>query len=212
MPESKPNSVFYLKINRGTDISLKCFWYWVEIVEAYGADFFIIVDNEEVKYQIMNLYLSNGHSKAPKIIPSYRNQLKSVIEDLFSGKWINIGYALLTPFVHAKENNYSSIWNIDADDTMLFAQPQVCVSLLKKAEDHAIKQNIDILGLDFLYSIFCNRQLVRWTFGVTFANMNVDYIKVICDGKKTDYENSFSKFYIQRNIDDYFTYLRNNVK
>lgn len=170
------DSVFYLKINQNTDAAFKCFWHWFKIVELLDADFYVLVDDEEVKNIILNIFLSNGYN-APKFISSYREQLMPIIKPLNfrEGKWERVGCALLTPFAHAKENNFKYFWNIDADDTMFLCEPEIVCPVLLEAEQYAKDNNIDVFSLDMHLSC-----LGDWTFGVAFTIMtNVDFFDCI---------------------------------
>jgi hypothetical protein len=184
--------------------------HWVDIIEAYGADFYVICDNEELKYRLIDLYLSNGHDRPCKFIESYREALSPVVDGLnFTSKWLNIAYAMLTPFIHAQYNDYDYIWNIDADDTMFFAQPGKCAEILKATENCAIEDCIRVFSLDFGYSLFRVQRGVRWTFGVTFIQIrDMDYFGIIDKGKRINNNLGFKMFRFQLNIDDYFTFMR----
>ncbi len=178
-------SCFYLKINTCTEFSMHCFWNWYKIVEFLNADYFVVVDNENIKIIIENLFLSNDRP-VPKFISSDRQHFAKLIEGIepyfkTTRNWINIGAALYTPFVHAKENGYEYFWNIDADDTVMLAEVSTVASLLKEAECYGIENKTDVFSLDMYYSSLGNKY---WTFGVAFCNLtNVDFDSCFLKGK-----------------------------
>lgn len=196
-------SAFYLKINKNTKFALNCFFHWVEIVQALNADYFIVVDDEYVKTTIINLLKSYGIENA-KFISSYRKELMPVVNMLgFTGRWPLIGVALLTPFVHAKENGYDYFWNIDADDTCFYCEPQVLIPVFSEAAAYAIENNIDVFSLDMYYSSF---KTGHWTFGVAFVDLtNVDFFDCINQLKnKLQNKMALMGFY---SIDKVFDYM-----
>lgn len=183
--KKRSKSCFYLKINTCTEFSMHCFWNWYKIVEFLNADYFVVVDNENIKIIIENLFLSNDRP-VPKFISSDRQHFAKLIEGLepyfkTSKNWINIGAALYTPFVHAKENGCEYFWNIDADDTVMLAEVSAAASLLEEAECYGIENKTDVFSLDMLYSSLGNK---FWTFGVAFCNLtNVDFDSCFQRGK-----------------------------
>jgi len=200
------NSPFYLKINSESEFSLRCFMHWVRICETLSSDIFVVCDKEQLKNTVTTLLSDNGYYKPCKFIESYRKQLRSACEDILSPNWFNAGSALLTPFVHAKEMGFSSFWNIDADDTIMFASPQVCAKILKKAEEYANEQQLDVFSLDMWYSQLCYWNIKHWSFGIVFTRMDADYFQIIERGKSL--QKLLNYTLTHENIDDYFSFLR----
>jgi hypothetical protein len=256
---------FYLKTNGGDNFQIKCLLHWIDIVEEYGADYYILVDNADLRERIRLYYVENGKAE-PKFLESdrktfnkvfvtpykftkgrlRRNMMRLTIKllrskflsklcgswriselikkkldaemeeilrhpgfadsPIIAGRWINIGAALFTPFVHAKLNNIEYFWNIDADDTMLMANPEQCEKILKEAETFAKKNSIDIFSLDFWYT-----QRIQWTFGISFVKNHFDAIKICLQASKlTDKLRSYQiapHVYYQQ-IDGFFGFLR----
>ena len=201
--------VFYLKINRSETENLNIFWHWVKIVDAIGADYFVLVDSESVRTSIEQLYIENGYTTQPKFITSYRDKLCKICEGLFDDYWLNVAYSHLTPIIHAIENNFGCFWGIDADDTVLCASPHDCCLLLEEARQFALNNQINLFSLDMCYS----RRLPQhyhWSFGVAFTNMNVDYLKVLEKGKCLLGGKPISEManmYPVLNVDSYFSFL-----
>lgn len=192
------NTVFYLKINSLSDFSLDCFKHWVEIVEDYGADFYVICDNIKLK-----IYIEENISTSYKIIPSdYR--ARDLAADLITPNWMNTACALLTPFIHARENGVSNFFNVDADDTVFLCDAKLCVLALKKVKDYADSSELNCFSLDMHTSAIFN-YCYHWTFGITYTKMNVDYFAVLEETKKlvpTFLEKGLIRF---GNLDELFT-------
>ena len=163
--------VFYLKIHSESDYALECFMQWVKICELSKADFFVVCDKEQLKEKIATRLKENGWTKPLNFIESYREQLREIFESVFLQRWINTCYALLTPVVHAKENGFSRIWNVDSDDTMIYAKPEHCVEMLKCAAKYADENRLDLFGLDIWQTVSHT-----WTFGITYMNMETDFL------------------------------------
>ena len=191
---------FYLKINTNTEFAVKCFEHWVEIVEAYGADYYVVCDNEDLCTRISN------DVKPHNIIPSSENA-RALIKDMVAPFWLNAGTALLTPFFHAKENGISSFFNIDADDTVMCCEAGVCAKVLMKARTYADNTEISCFSLD-IHSSAVERYFPCWTFGVTYVKNNVDYIHAI-NQFTTLRERIGAKNLIDENIDEVFSVLGN---
>ena len=201
---------YYLKINNTTKENLNIFLHWVKIVNEVGADYFILVDSEDVKQKIIALYTENGYSEPSNFISSYREKLYGICEFFCTDFWLNTAYAHLTPYVHAKENGYSGFWAIDADDTVFYTSPSVCASLLNIAERYAIEKQLNVFSLDMWHSnLLATIDMYHWSFGVVFSNMNIDYMKIFSDCNVLLTERVMSTvrscFYGERNIDTYFS-------
>ena len=201
-------SIFYLKINKSSDQAVMCFFHWVDICEMLDADFYVVCDDEELKKQLLKIYDSNRHSETFKFISSYRDELSGVCSKIIRDSMRkNIGYALLTPFIHAKKNGFEKIWNIDADDTVMFAHPQICAEILSTAERYAEERQIDCFSFDMWYSQFRFNNILHWSFGIVFVNMAVDYIKTIEAGKDIAEKIEYAPI-TSWNIDSFFSFLK----
>jgi len=187
LSESTP--VFYLKINLNTDFSIECFKHWVNIVEAYGADYYIVCDKEELKEKVIN------DRNKDKFIPT-SVKAKQILRNIVVPHWLSAGAALLTPFLHAREKEYETFWNIDADDTVMCADAIKCAKMLKQIQEYADKSNFDCFSLDMHSSGF-ERFYPHWTFGVCYCKSSIDYISKLL---------GFNEFFYSLNIkrDDLF--------
>jgi hypothetical protein len=176
---------------------MKCFWHWVDIVDAYGADFYVVCDDEELSRAVFE-------KRKCKIITSNRRIFLDISE-VFDNK--NVGYALLTPFVHSKEHNFPSFWNIDADDTMFLPGSEYCAEVLKQAGDYADAHGIDCFSLDMWYSRLNGK---HWSFGVCYTAMNADYQAVLHNSVGIFRRLSVSEpeRVFHKNIDEHFNNLR----
>ena len=167
--ESKP---FYLKVNTYSDFALKRFMHWVDIANACGATIYVVCDNlyfeERIKTEVNQEFL---------FIPS-NPAAKDLLSEILNPNWLNVGIALLTPFIHAKENGIVSFWNIDADDTIMLNEAKVIAEALTKASEYADVKDINCFSLDFA-STPMNRIIKHWSFGVTYIKLNADYISLI---------------------------------
>jgi hypothetical protein len=211
-PAGRRNA-YYLKINREHERNLAIFWHWVKIVETAGADCFILADRESVKKRIVQLYVEKGYPEPDNFLKSKREELHDVCEGLYSEHRLNMAYAHLTPFIHAKENDYDGFWGIDADDTLLCASPRHCSRLLDEAGRYAVDNALNLFSLDMWYSRFSPDY--HWTFGVAFTNMNADYMRILQEGKRLLGGKAISempKMVCDQNIDNYFSFLSHRGK
>lgn len=164
-------SIFYLKINTNNDVAVACFNHWVEIVKAFGADYYIVCDNNELEERV-----KNNENKSKFIISDKR--AKDILVDIVRQAMLNTGVALLTPFFHALENGYNNFYNIDADDTVMCCEPMIAAKALKKAQEYADNSDINCFSLD-MYSTVVEERYKQWSFGVTYTKMNMDYITAV---------------------------------
>ena len=160
--------VFYLKINLKTDFSIECFNHWVDIVEASRANYYIVCDKEDVKEKIIN------DKNKDKFIPT-SIKAKQLLRNIVDPHWLNVGAAVFTSFIHAKENNFEAFWNIDADDTVMCADAPKCAEMLKQVQEYADKNNFNCFSLDIDSSGY-ERFYSHWTFGVCYCKLSVDYV------------------------------------
>ena len=192
--------VFYLKINLNTDFAVECFNHWTNIVEALGADYYIVCDKDELREKVIN------DKNKDKFMPTSL-QAKQLLNDVVDSSWLNVGAALLTPFLHAKENGYETFWNIDADDTVICADALKCNKMLRKVQEYADKTDIDCFSLD-MHSSALERFYPHWTFGVCYCKSSTDYVS-----KLLGFNEFFASIDLKRdelfvnNLDEVFSIL-----
>ena len=205
--------VFYLKVNIAFAFSFRTLQKWVYIAEAMNSQIFIMCDDEAFKANILKQVLF--HDK-PEFINSLVHdcpaEWKENCKNAYSAeeKWQRAALAHLTCFVHAKQNGIKNFWNIDADDTEIMLTTPYCVDALKKAENYAIKNQIDAFSFDMHSTRVKNK---HWTWGVTFCRSEIDWIelfKMARNNKWHEYTNKFDDKVF--NIDWYMTYCRDFKK
>jgi hypothetical protein len=171
-----------------------CFWHWVNIAKAMNVDLYVLCDKDEIKELIFR------QDPSCKFISSARERLNLICKDrkdLISPQWLNTSYALLTPFIHAKDNGFESFWNIDADDTMFYAEASLVAEVMKQVELYANDVELDCLSLDMWYT---------WTFGVTYIRNSCNYMWILEEVLKLQDELNFRPHF--PNIDAIFERLR----
>ena len=104
-------------------------------------------------------------------IPSDRKTLADTLDKAFLGqdreKWKQVGFAALTPFLHADKNNFVRSYNIDADDIVILLAPDLVAKAFEKVEEYADKEELDCIGLD----MFLSRSFgTHWSFGVVYVS------------------------------------------
>jgi len=169
--------VFYLKINTHSTYAMRCFWHWVDIVEAYGASFYIVCDNRELATLLSEDFAQRAKSSATPvdIIGSiHEDDALSLLPDVVTDRrWLRVAYALLTPYLHASAYGFPEIWNIDADDSYLFASPEDCALLLQQMARDIKRNGYQIGSVDFHYSLHYP-QRVHWSFGISYSPNYLD--------------------------------------
>jgi Predicted nucleoside-diphosphate sugar epimerases len=192
--------VFYLKINTNTDFAVECFNHWTNIVEALGADYYIVCDREDLKERVIN---DKNKDKYMPTLPQAKQLLRSIVD----ASWLNAGAALLTPFIHAKENGYDTFWNIDADDTVICADAFKIADTMKKVQEYADNTYLDCFSLD-MHSSPMERLYPHWTFGVCYCKLHTDYIsKLIGFNDFFKSENLTPNDLFGTNLDEVFSIL-----
>ena len=160
--------VFYLKVHRPHRTSFHCIQHWLNIAEACNAFCYFVCDNKEMEYEIFKKV------KFPNLdfcfIPSDRKTLKGTVEKTMTGrnckKWRSVAHSMLTPFLHAAENNFTRSYNIDADDIRILLAPGLVAKALVKAEEHADREELDCFNLDMYLSRSFD---VHWSFGIVYV-------------------------------------------
>lgn len=197
----------YLKIHQFTEDAIKCFRHWADICHTLEINYYVVCDNAELEARIRS-GAEAGQEQEHEFIPSRREDLREICADIIEERWKNAAYALLTPFLHAKEQSFDYIWNIDADDTIMYAEPEVCAEILSKAEECAVSQRLDLFSFDMWYSRTSFNGLPHWSFGVLFANMSADYFSIIREAKFLAESAGYSAHPL--NLDNLFSFIRAN--
>jgi len=200
------NPVFYLKMNQSAQYSFLCLQHWINITDVLDADFWIICDKEELAHEILNRIQSQ--KRKIKFLRSVKKPLRNIVKNVLS-RDCNIAYSHLTTFYHAKQNGIENFWNIDADDTMLLAEPSVAAKMLTEAQNYANKNSVDIFSLDMHRS---RTKKQYWTFGITYTKMQmVDYFGILESYQNSDwFYNNFHPRLDAYVIDILFGFMDNN--
>lgn len=208
----KDRMFFYLKVNSNNyGYAVFCISHWLNIVHAYGGDYCILCDNKDIEYFLLKTL--EFPDENIKFIKSKRNIFKKIIKNTCTKQWKKPGYAHLSTYYYAKKYKLKEYWNIDADDTILFASDTEVARCLKEIENYAREKNIHAFSLDMHRSAFRGLQ---WTFGITFTQMNTDIEKALLTygtNKKwqKEYHNKVLDIPLntwQSNLDAYYTYLK----
>ena len=112
----------------------------------------------------------------------------------------------MTTFLHARDNGYKNFWNIDADDSGLYAKPRKIAKILNHVKNYSNENNLDMISLDIWRTFELG---THWSFGLVYTNNSINWIEIMknhCRDKTffDKYKNVFSGI----NIDWYCTYLR----
>lgn len=219
-PKSKDQPIFYLKVNRIHQTSYDCLQHWMDIANKMGAFCYIICDKKEFEYGMFSkpcFFYRNSF----QIISSDRRSLKKPIKKLLAGVdrsklWQRIALSMTTPFVHAKKNNFSRTYNIDADDIMILARPEKIAKALLQMEKIAELKNVDAMNLDMFVSKSFN---VHWSFGVVFVRHPGNCISALRNNinwrKDVENQKKYKTSYVEEfnfNVDWLFTFLRDTKK
>ena len=201
--------VFYLKINRSTPTMWHYLKMWLEIAEQFPAfKIYIVCDNPDLQALVTNRIRQDVSDYDVEFITSARNseELKYIVDNAIIPHWKPAAYAHLTTFLHARDNGYKNFWNIDADDIGLYAKPRKIAKMMKTIKDYATLTSTDILSLDLWHTSELGK---HWSFGMVYIDNETDWLELMkyhCKDK--DFFNKYDKVNSGRNIDWYFTYLR----
>lgn len=205
--------VAYLKINsKNWRYVIFCMHHWINIVTAMGCDFYILCDDVSIEYKLL-LEIPFCTSNI-KFLRSDRHTFRKYINNLCAKRWVKAGYSHLTTYIHAEKNRIKEFWNIDADDTSFFEEPNIVANALLKAEDIARKNDYHALSLDMHRSSFYG---LHWTFGVTFTRMNASIFELIRCTKDNKWQKAYYQYVLDAkipdsNVDSFFTYLKDKNK
>lgn len=197
---------FYLKVNTLQSFSTICLQKWVNVANQLNYDFFIICDKKELLKKIRNeVYF---YDTKINFLKSDRSIGKRNIARRISDKnWRFAALAHMTPFFHARKNNYDYFWNIDADDTCFLLPAKQIATFFIEIENYAIKKEINSFSLDMWYSFSEGR---HWSFGVNLINNKYDWISEFKKIKDDFWINWIkkNKKAVMINIDWFFNYLK----
>ncbi|MBR4507902.1 MAG: hypothetical protein IKP23_00275 [Elusimicrobiaceae bacterium] len=200
--------IFYLKINsRMYKISIPCLEFWLSVVKEMKGDFYLLCDDAILERHILrNVRFENSDIK---IIHSKRGNFKKQVSNICSKRWKNAAFAHISVYLHAQQNKISEFWNIDADDTMIFASPADVASSLTKVASYARDNNLDAFSWDMHRSSFYG---LYWTFGVTFTKLNKTIGSILKQAGNGAWRKIYSSCILESegldtNLDCFFSYL-----
>ena len=129
----KDKLVFYLKVNSRTyNVSLPCLQSWLNIVNEMKGDFYLLCDDDGLEQRILeNIVFETSEIK---VIHSNRSKFKKQIKNICSPRWVNAAYAHISVYLHAQKHGIREFWNIDADDTMIFAPSKNIAKFLENSK------------------------------------------------------------------------------
>lgn len=194
---------FYLKINRDETFAYRNLERWIDISCLFGADCYILCDQEKIKDTILRKNLLLGQTI---FIHSDRNtENKRIAQNITTDeKWLNAALAHMTTFWNANANGYDYFWNIDADDTFMCLSSERIKELLMLCESYAEEQQIDGFSLDMWRTVTGGG---HWSFGITYINAHRNWHYII-EKHSTDLDYKNRNDSIRSNIDWFFTYLK----
>ena len=197
-------TVYYLKVNRNADYTIKCLRHWINIIDKLDSYYCIICDNKSLIKKINKLTNKNKKNYIG-LIPSYILPLKKATRYIATKRWENATYAQLSTFYHSKKYNIKNFWNIDADDTMFLADAEKVAEMLNNVQTYATRNNIDAISLDMWHSRTKGK---HWSWGIAFVQNKIDFFKIFNNLENNNWQNSYLDYAIDFNLDWFFTYLR----
>lgn len=203
------DKAFYLKVNRNEGYTLRNLRQWLAIVKSYGDSvaYYVVCDNTLLKERILNEFSGQYPEIKGAILGSIKNAESSyIVSNVTNKRWEMAGYAHITTFLHARDNDYKSFWNIDADDTRFCLDIERCKELLDAAEEYAKENKIDCFSLDMHASLIGSGK--HWSFGITYTNNRVNWLQLMKEICKENLDNEDRC----PNFDRFFRYFRNNHK
>lgn len=205
MAKTCGKKAIYLKINRCEEFAMRNLSRWIDVSYLMDADCYILCDDDFIVEKINDELLLSDMCyfiKSDKGLWSTK-----IVESIANRNWKNAAYAHLTTFIHAKDNEYTEFWNIDADDTMICLTVDRIKELLENVESRAKANNIDCFSLDMWRTKWKGE---HWSFGITYTSACVNWKEIItqyCDDE--EYKNI--KNAMNYNIDCFFSYLKDNA-
>lgn len=197
--------VFYLKINRNERYTFRNLQNWVNIVESLpDSKYYILCDNSDLQRTVLEQVTFGNHYvdfiKSCKASP----EIEYIVTNVTEEKWRNAGYAHMTTFWHARENQYPYFWNIDADDTCICLCAERVCEMLNMVENYAQENNVDAMSLDMWMTRAGGN---HWSFGITYTKNRADWYEIL----KSQCKNEELKASQIRNLDGYFSCLKFNT-
>lgn len=198
--------VFYLKLNRLVDYSIRNMQSWINaILYTDNPMIYVLCDNDVLNSRMKNEIDFKGINYT--FLKSIKRPSdKELVEAISVPRWRNAAYAHLTPFIHAKESGYDSFWNIDADDTLFGIEAEKLANSLMQIRKYAEYNEIDLFSLDMWRS---RSNGIHWSFGITYTNGKKNWLDIMNSHK--DCANG-SQYFMNgnkpKNIDEYFTYIK----
>lgn len=211
----KHKRIFYLKVHRVHRTSIDCIRHWINIADKMNAFIYFVCDNPIMKEDIIKQI--SFPNKNFKFIKSDRKTLKTEIKTILNKverqqMWERIAYSMLTPFIHAEKNNFAISYNIDADDILLCIGSERVCEALKKAEQKAKDEHLDLFNLDMFYS---KSYGVHWSFGVVICMNPAKCLNILKENTKWRNNKKLIELYnicwldkFNFNIDWFFTFIR----
>lgn len=206
--------VFYLKVNREKEYTLTNLRHWIDVASINKENLiYILCDNEKLKNEIIATFDLNGNTI--RFLKSEYNDkdIEEIVNSTTLGAWKKIAYAHLSTFLHARENNFSEFWNIDADDTFLCMDPLRLSEVLSQVEEYCKEHGIHLSNLDMWHSVSRYEEwsdVLHWSFGMTYTDNSVDWITILKKHMRDEKYHRMKK--LHSNIDWYFTYLSKNTE
>lgn len=200
-------NVFYLKVNRNEGYTIRNLWQWITIADGYINDaiWYVLCDNDVLKDRILKEFVVKYPDIAEHFIKSIIDDESTfIVSNTTDERWRMAGYAHLTTFIHARDNHYSSFWNIDADDTRFCLNIERSRELLKNVEEYADQNKIDIFSLDMHTTRIGSGR--HWSFGVSYTKNRKDWIAIM--EKNCTEDHSIEDKWC--NFDRFFRYIRNH--
>lgn len=195
--------VWYLKINRRAEYTLKCIQNWINIAKEHHASVIFVCDRPRLKFDILRKCKFDG----VRFCFIKSRKMKKIACNLYTGGWGNATYAHLTPIYHAAEHNVNCFWNIDADDTMFLLYPKQASEVLLQVEKISEKKEIDAFSLDMHRS---KSYGVNWTLGILYIRNPSTIIALIEKNNSLSWGDEFKGYSNYLNFDWFLTYVKNH--
>lgn len=193
--------VFFLKVNRDENYTYRNLEQWIRIVRLFDNPIVYIQCDKEVVLNRIIDKTEMGGMKPIYINTAFKDDdLRFIVDSIAEEQFKNPAFAHLTTFKQAHQDKHFEYWNIDADDTLLCANEDVCADLMKKVRRVAIDKKIQLYSLDMWYS---KTSGFHWSFGITFVHGREDFLETCLEHCNSFWPNSIQP----HNVDGYFNYL-----
>lgn len=200
--------VFYLKINRNERYTFRNLQHWIHIIECIpDSRGYILCDDKDLQQAVLEQVAFRKDTVTFMESCRASEEVDYIVSNVTSGRWQNAGYAHISTFWHARENQYPCFWNIDADDTCICLAPLRVYEALTKIEKYAKNDKVDAFSLDMWVT---RTKGYHWSFGITYINNTIDWFGVM----KEHCQDEIFKAGQIKNVDGYFSCLkmRTNLK